>query len=478
VSIASLAGAPTVTLTNKANSSSGDWGDDGYLYFEVDSGVGRMRATGGEIEPVYKIQAKAKEVATEWVHVLPGAGGILFRLRHLGQGPADFEIMAMPLPHGQARSLVRGVYATYSPTGHLLVVTSDGKLIGIPFDPKKLQLTGAPVALLEGFGVRNGGFNIDLSLARNGTLAYTTGGTLGSRRAAWVTREGQVTPVDSGWDPQGVIGSESLSPDGKMLAVTLTRDGRRDIWVKQLPSGPFSRITFSDTSSGRPAWSADGRDVLYVADRSGTGAGPLYARRADGTGSPRLMFSGDVGQATTSRDGRWLIIRTASAPPANPDILGVKVGDTTRVPLVASAAVEVYPALSPDGRWLAYTSNESGTPEVYVRPFPETASAKWQVSTAGGVEPAWSSAGRELLYINAKGDMISAEIPAGGTFSVGKQRTLFSTSQFAQGGPVPSYSLSPDGKRFVVLREGEAGQPGELVVAENWMRQLVGAAGK
>jgi serine/threonine-protein kinase len=478
VRVASLAGAPTVTLTDKANSTSADWGEDGYVYFEVDSGLGRMRATGGEIEPVYKIQPKAKEVATEWVHVLPGAGGILFRLRHLGQGPPDFEIMAMPLPHGQARSLVRGVYATYSPTGHLLVVTADGKLIGIPFDSKKLQLAGAPIALLEGIGVRNGGFNIDLSLARNGTLAYTTGGTLGSRRAAWVSREGQVTPVDSGWDPQGVIGSQSLSPDGKALAVTLTRDGRRDIWVKQLPSGPFSRITFSDTSSGRPAWSADGRDVLYVADRSGSGAGPLYARRADGTGSPRLMLSADVGQATSSRDGRWLIIRTAQAPPASPDILGVKAGDTTLVPLVASPAVEVYPALSPDGRWLAYASNESGTPEVYVRPFPETASAKWQVSTAGGAEPAWSRTGRELFYINGKGDMVSAEIPAGGTFSVGRQRALFSTSQFAQGGPVPSYSLSPDGKRFVVLREGEAGQPGELVLAENWFQELKARAGK
>jgi serine/threonine-protein kinase len=327
--------------------------------------------------------------------------------------------------------------------------------------------------------VRNGGFNIDLSLARNGTLAYTTGGTLGSRRAAWVSREGLVTPVDPGWDPQGILGSASLSPDGKALAVALTRDGRRDIWVKQLPSGPFSRITFSDTSSGRPAWSADGRDVIYVVDRSGAGVGPVYARRADGTGSPRLLMgSVDIGQATASRDGRWLILRTAQSPPASPDILGLRAGDTTLVPLVASPSAELFPALSPDGRWLAYTSNESGTAEIYVRPFPETASAKWQVSTAGGVEPAWASAGRELLYINGKGDMVSAEVPAGGTFSVGKQRSLFSMSQFTQNGPVPSYSVSPDGKRFIVLREGEAGQPGELVVAENWMRQLAGSGGK
>jgi serine/threonine-protein kinase len=474
VRIASLAGAPTVTLTNKANSTSGDWGDDGNVYFEVDSGVARMRATGGEIEPVYHIATKEKEIATEWVHVLPGATGVVFRLRHVGQGPADYEIMAMPLPHGPAKHLVRGVYAIYAPSGYLLVVTSDGKLIGIPFDPKKLELTGAPIALLEGIGVRNNGFNIDLVLAGDGTLAYTTGGTIGSRRAVWVSREGLVSQVDSTWDPQGVLGSAALSPDGKAIAVALLREGRRDVWVKRLPSGPFSRLTFTDTSSGRPAWSADGNEVYYISDRSGSGVGPVYARRADGTGMPRLVLRSDLdfGQVQASRDRKWLLLRTAQAPPAATDILGLRLGDSVPVPLVASPAAEVYPALSPDGRWLAYSSDESGSPEVYVRPFPETASAKWQVSTAGGAEPTWSSTGRELFYINGKNELVSAEIPPGATFSVGAQRTLFSMVPFTRAGPVPSFYPSADGKRFLMLREGEAGQPGELIVAEHWEQQL------
>jgi Tol biopolymer transport system component/tRNA A-37 threonylcarbamoyl transferase component Bud32 len=481
VRIASLAGAPTVTLTDKANTSSGDWASDGYIYFEVDSGVARMRATGGSIEPVFTISPQRKEVATEWVDVLPDASGLLFRLRHAGQGPADFEIMAMALPHGPAHSLVRGIYARYAPTGHLLVVTADGKLIAIPFDPKKLELTGAPVALIEGVGVRSGGFNIDLALAGNGTLAYTTGGTLGSRRAVWVSREGAVSPVDPAWDPQGVIASASLSRDGKAIAVDLAREGRRDIWVKRLPDGPFSRITFGDTSSVRPAWSPDGRDVLYISDRSGSGVGPVYAHRADGTGAPRLLASSptiDFGQVAPSRDGRWLLLRTVPIGAGSTDILGLKAGDTTPVPLVASPAAEVYPALSPDGHWLAYSSNESGTSEVYVRPFPETASAKWQVSTAGGAEPAWSSTGRELFYINGKSEMVSAEIPPGATFSVGRQRALFSVSQLSRPGPVPSYSLSPDDKRFLMVREGETSQQSELILAENWIQQLKGRAEK
>ncbi|MEO6055425.1 MAG: protein kinase [Gemmatimonadales bacterium] len=481
VRIASLAGAPTVTLTDKANTTSGDWGADGYIYFEVDSGVARMRAAGGAIEPIYTVAPTRKEIATEWVHVLPGATGLLFRLRHAGQGPADFEIMAMPLPHGTAHSLVRGIYARYSPTGHLLVVTADGKLIAIPFDAKKLELTGAPVALIEGIGVRAGGFNIDLALADNGTLAYTTGGTLGSRRAVWVSREGVVSPVDPGWDPQGVIASANLSTDGKALAVDLARDGRRDIWVKRLPDGPFSRITFGDTSSVRPVWSPEGREVLYIVDRSGSGVGPAYAHRADGTGSARLLVSSstvDFGQIEPSRDGRWLILRTAPIGAGSADLLGLKSGDTTLIPLVATPAAELFPALSPDGHWLAYASNESGTSEVYVRPFPETTSAKWQVSTAGGTEPVWSGSGRELLYLNGKSEMVSAEIPSGATFSVGRQRTLFSAAQFSRAGPVPSFSLTPDDKRFLMVREGETAQQSELIVAENWVQGVAAAAGK
>jgi serine/threonine-protein kinase len=483
VRIASIGGAPTVTLTDKANSTGGDWGDDGNIYFEVDSGLARMPATGGPIEPLYKMSAENNAVGTEWPEVLPGSHGLIFRLRHAGDGPTNFQIMAMKLPHGPAHVLVQGVYARYSPTGHLLVVTADGKLIAIPFDAKNLALTGAPIALIEGIGVRNGGFGLDLALAGNGTLAYTTGGTFNSRRAVWVNRDGVVSAVDPAWDPQGAIESAALSPDGKAIAVGLSRDGRRDIWVKQLPAGPFSRITFGDTSSVRPAWSPDGSDVLYISDRSGTGVGSIYAHRADGTGAARLVLPStpatDFGQIVPSRDGRWLVFRTAPPGTGSTDIVGRNTGaDTALVPLVVAPANELFPALSPDGRWLAYSSDESGTAEVYVRPFPMTSSAKWQVSTAGGSEPAWAGNGKELLYIDGKSEMVSAEIAPGGTFTVGRQRVLFSVAPFFRPGPIPSYSVSPDGERFLMVREGDASQLSELILAENWGQQLRGRASK
>jgi serine/threonine-protein kinase len=148
--------------------------------------------------------------------------------------------------------------------------------------------------------------------------------------------------------------------------------------------------------------------------------------------------------------------------------------DTALIPLVGSATQTFHPSLSPDGHWMAYSSNESGTFEVYVRPFPETSSAKWQISTAGGGDPLWARSGRELFYINGRNEMISVQVQPGATFGVGKQRMLFSVSQFTRTGPIPSYSLAPDDRHFLMIREGESTQQSELIVAENWLQGLVG----
>ena len=329
--------------------------------------------------------------------------------------------------------------------------------------------------------MRAEGFNVDLALVgHRDPRLYDGAARWVSRRGFWVNREGVATAVDPAWDPQGIIDGVALSPDGKSLAVGLIRSGRTDIWVKQLPTGPFSRITFGDTSAVRPTWSPDGHEVFYVSDRAGSGVGAPYAHRADGTGTARPLVPSklDFGQIVASRDGRWLVLRTSGSAAGGGDLLGLKAGDTTLVPLVATAATEFFPALSPDGRWLAYGSNESGTPEVYVRPFPATATAKWQVSTAGGSEPVWANSGRELFYVNGKSEMVSAEIRPGAAFSVGEQHVLFSTGPFARSGAFQSYAVSPDDRRFLMVREGDASQQGELVLAEHWLQELATRAPK
>jgi len=472
--IASLDGTPTVMLTDTANTVSADWSSDGWIYVEGGAGVLRVRATGGPLEPVYAVSKERHEIGAEFLNALPDHG-LLYRLRYAGKGQEDFQIGAMKVPGDTPKLLTRGVFARYAPSGHLLVVTADGKLIAIPFNAAKLELTGPPIALLDGVGVRAGAFNIDLALSNTGTLVYTTGGGIGTRRAVWVTPEGAATPVDPSWDPQGTIDALALSPDEKTLAVSLSRNGRRDVWVKALPSGPFSRITFGDTGSTRPVWAPDGRSLLYTLDRSGGGVGPIYEHRADGTGDATLVFHGamDWGQIIPTRDRRWLILRSA-APTGSPGIYGVHPGDTAALPLVSSGASNMYPALSPDERWLAYASDESGAMEIYVRPFPATSSAKWQVSTAGGIMPLWSRSGRRLYYLNGRNELVAADIRTGTTFAVGEQRALFPFTPYVRLGPFPSYAVTADDKRFLMLREGESAQDNELIVALHWLDGIKG----
>jgi serine/threonine-protein kinase len=472
VRIASLDGAPVAEVTDKVNSAGGDWGEDGYLYLEVDSGVARIRPTGGALEQVYTVSSKRSEIAAELPSVLPGARGILFRIRRVGQAANDYEIAAMKLPQGPVKMLTHGVYARFASTGHLLVVTAEGVLLAIPFDTDKLELTGAPVSLLDGVGVRANGLNVDLALSATGTLVYTTGAKL-NRRPYWVTPGGVPESVDTSWNPVGSIQNIALSPDGKALAVELLQDGKSQIWVKRLPTGPFSRIVFDDSSVGRPAWSPDGRDVFFVKYRAARGG--VYAQRADGTGVVRLLVPVarvTVSHVLPSRDGRWLVLRTSILQDGSGDLYAVHPGDSNLTTLIATPTTEMYPSLSPNGRWLAYTSWESGAPEVYVRPFPKTETARWQVSGAGGTEPIWSRDGRQLFFIDGNNNLVAVEIAASAEFSMVGQRALLPTGAYSSGTGIQAYDVYPDGRRFIFLGQLDSGGESELIVAENWLQVL------
>jgi serine/threonine-protein kinase len=470
VRVISLGGGPAITLSDSINSSGGDWGSDGYVYIEVDSGIARIRATGGSVEPVYRMVAAKKEIGTEFPNVLPGAKGLVFRLRHAGQSPPDYDIMAMKLPGGTAHPLMHGLYARYAPPGQLLVVTGDGKLLAVPFDPDKLTLTGPPVALLE--GMRNGGFEANLATSAEGTLVYVSGGAAGLERAFWVGRDGAASPVDPAWDPQGTLNSVALSPDGKSLAVGLVRGAAEDIWVKQLPTGTFSRVTFGDSIHNRVSWAADGRSVLYLVGSQSSGVPAVT--RADGTGTPRILYPGPMGfgQATASRDGRWLLLRRVLSEAGNGDIYGLKEGDTTLTPLLVSPARETSPALSPDGRWLAYASSESGKSEVYVRPFPAVGTAKWQVSLSGGFTPLWSHSGKEMFYLDDNRGLVAVAVQTGATFAVTGQKVLFPAAEYSFAGSYPTYDVAPDDSRFVMIRSVAPSAETELVLVQHWAEEL------
>ena len=476
--VAPLNGGPPVTLSDSINSAGGDWGQDGYIYIELDDGLGRIKATGGPIERLFTMSEAKHEIGAEYPNVMPDGKGIVFRRRLTGQGPNEFEVMEMAVPHGTPRLLTRGVYARYATSGHLLVVTGDGKLLAMPFDPKKREVTGPSVAVMDGL-LRAGPFEVNFAVSANGTLAYSSGGTAAATTAWWVGRDGVAAPVDTNWKPEGNIGTVALSPDGRSLAVTLARGATADIWVKQLPSGPFSRVTFGDTVHARAAWTGDGRSLVYLNDL-GSGAGLPMMARADGTGAPQGMLHSkfQFGQAVPTADGKWLVLRRSITEPGGGDLYAMKIGDTTLVPLLTTGAREMSPSVSPDRRGLAYVSNESGQNEVYVRPFPDVASAKWQVSVSGGTMPIWARNGRELFYLNGKGEMTTLALAPGPGFSVGQPKVLFSASPFVIGNNAGVYDVSPDGRRFVMIRPATGAGESELVVVQNWFEELRGRVGK
>jgi Tol biopolymer transport system component len=270
----------------------------------------------------------------------------------------------------------------------------------------------------------------------------------------------------------------ALSPDGKRLAVTLvTPEGRADIWTKQLGGGPAVNLTLDGKGNFKAGWTPDGRSVTFES-RSGGTSFDLRTKRADGSANAVLQFHGkrNMFAPLWSPDGKWLIFTEVVAP-STLHIVGIRPGiDTTPVPLVASKVIQVSPAVSPDGRWLAYASNESGVWEVYVVPFPNTGTGKW--AAGGGTEPRWSHSGKELFYRDGSGRLVAVEVKTNPTFSLGRSTPLFPAAGFESDQFVAQYDVSPDDRRFLMIRPVAANAPDNLIVVDNWFEELKAKARK
>jgi len=308
----------------------------------------------------------------------------------------------------------------------------------------------------------------------SGALAFVraTDGSAGVE-VARVGRAGVATAVDSAWG--GAINSFALSPDGKRLAVGLGQSvGGLGVWIKQLDRGVFSKLTFGERDR-RPAWSPDGRTVAFV--RDSTNGGNIYGKSADGSGEERLLVRLDrpIQEVAWSADGQWLVARTDNGVAGAGDLVAVRTsGDTTPVPLAATRFTEMHPAVSPDGRWLAYTSNESGANEVYVRAFGATG-GRWQVSNGGGMSPVWGPGGRELFFLGGAGRLVAAELVTEPGFAVARLTPLFEVTGFVVDPFHTSFSVSPDGRSFLFSRRRASPSSGARprpVLVQHWLSDL------
>jgi len=320
-----------------------------------------------------------------------------------------------------------------------------------------------------------------------GTLLVGLGASApgeGQTELVWIDRDGTESPVDDTWsfdEPSTWTGFD-LSPDGTRLAIGLRTDDDDDVWIKELPNGPLSRLTRSPDSEARPAWTSDGQHVAYLSIQDDT-IGAIFMRRADGTGTPAQIFPSarHPGTIHFSRDGRWVLARVGNPIFGDDtDIIAYRLeGDTTALPLLTEPYAESTPTLSPDGRWLAYVSDESGTPQVYVRPFPDIEAGKVQVSTESGVAPMWAHRAAELIYLDVGPSgtrVIAATFALDDGFRIVERAELFTKDRVPYGNftYMSPWALMPDDQRFLARRPIEASDPGtqRIVLVENWFTEL------
>jgi len=448
--------------------------DGSVLYYEYGRGI--LRATDAGSEPALVLDIPEEYEAFGPV-LLPAGDAVLFSMAPRGANSWNMSrIVLQTLSTGERRILVEnGSDARYVPTGHL-VYRADDVLYGIAFDLDTYTVSGKPVALAQdvmgpGLGDDYAAANFDVS--REGTLVYITGTARGRARSTltWVDRTGNEEPL--GFEPR-VFAYPRLSPDGSRIAFAIREDAGQ-VWVGDLTRRSMSRL--SEDAGLSPVWSPDGTRVFFGGNRA------ILSRRSDGSAAAEeLVRVGEnelpnVFQYPRSISGDGQILFTSSADPPR-DIGSLRIGADRTEPLIVAPGEQVSAELSPDGRWLAYDSSESGRSEIYVRPFPNVGERRIQISTDGGADPVFSRDGTELFYWSEPGTIMSVAIEAGanGEFVVDVPRVAVS-GDYVKGNAARQYDVASDGERFVVLKRADAVGADELerariVIVQNWFDEL------
>lgn len=476
----SITGGASVTLSAVAQIPFGaSWSpDDTILYGQGLAGIWRVSGAGGAPEIILKVNAGQSASGPQ---LLPGGQVVLFTLG-TGTNSDDAQIVAYSLESGEQHVLIRGgTGARYVPTGHLVYVNR-GTLLAVPFNPTALRVTGGPVPLVEGvmqataapFG-RSGSGAAQFATALDGSLVYVPRTAQVERRMlVWVDRQEREDPLLL--EPRAYL-YPRVSPDGTRVALDV-RDQENDIWIWDFARTTLTRLTFSPSLDRSPAWAPDGRHVVFGSDREGQIG--LFQRAADGTGTDerltKMPFA--VPNALTP-DGKSLVFLSRDADAKTGDNLGLlsMEGERPSKPLLRTQFNERNGEISPDGRWMAYQSNESGQDQIFVRPFPDVDAGRWQISTAGGTRPLWSRDGRELFYLTEGGSVMAVAVQLRPTFSAGSPKTLLEGPYFAGGGPFGgndrTYDVSPDGKRFLMIKSSPAFTAApRFIVVQNWFEEL------
>jgi serine/threonine-protein kinase len=477
IQVISLEGRPPLVLLSDTavNRAGISWGDDGYLYFSrraAPHGISRIPEGGGVPEYVTVVDSTRQEIRHYFPDVLPGSELMLVTIAREQSYNADTrDIGVARIETGEVTVLFQAIQAHWSTSGHIIGVLADGSVVAVPLDERTLE-AGPMLPLFTGVGIESQ-ISADLAISRSGNLVYAPGAGTESQsgQPVWVTRDGGSSPVDPDW--RGLIGGARLSRDGSRLTYDIRRpDGQVGVEVKELDLGPRQLLTGEGTTGIRPTWTADGDRIVFVG--VGTSVDRSFdVRRADAaTGAERFLpvEEGLAQEIEFSPDGRWVVIRI------DEDMyLWSTEEDSDPEPLFADPAYfEGNFAISPDGQWIAYTSEETGEYRVYVSPFPNVSDGRTIVSLNAGTSPRWSPDGGELYYRERGGGLLAAKVVvAGDDFRIGEREVLFETSGIYMDPNHASYDVHPDG-RFIMSMLGSSDVQDGLIVVENFAQEIEG----
>ncbi len=440
-------------------------------------GLHRVSAAGGTPERLTEPdRAKSREESHIWPSAIPGTDLIVFTITAGGAQPSvSGKLAVLDRLTGRITRLdVQGTSARYVHSGHLIYGVRDGSLRAVRFDPRTTSVSGSPTPVLEGLGVKSSGAaNYDVSSDGRFVFAPGAGVLIADRTIVWTSRNGTESVIPS--VPLRNYYYARLSPDGSRISLDI-RDQDEDVWIWDINRSHLARVTKRTGADQYGLWV--GNDRLIVSSVM-TGSTDLFLERSDGIGQPKQLTNSLADKQipfpnAVTRDGKSVIFRTPVGSKNDLFLVDIEGGQKPR-PLLATEYDEKNAEVSPDGTLLAFESDLSGKPEVYIRSFPDVERRQWPVSTSGGSKPAWSRDGRELFYVSTDRHLMAVPVrKSAAGLDVLKPVQLFSIAAYFSGGQGRNYDVSLDGKRFVMVKNATTGAPTTtpINVVLNWADEL------